>query len=174
MPRRNLLIAGAATAGAVGLGTFLSSSASAAPQPLARQHEWRWCNYCQCLFYEKDYTSGCCSRRCGHNWRGSGNYYLTYGGGSGQPDWCWCNKCENVWWGGSNNWGKCASGGGHTKDGSGNYYIDYGTPQHGEQPGWKWCNKCYCLCYSGQGYGHCAGNGGHNFGGSGNYYLAYG
>jgi hypothetical protein len=173
MSRRTLIKTGTVTLGAVGLATALSSPAVASARTQAQQHDWRWCNYCQCLFYEKDYTSGCCSKGCGHNWRGSGNYYAGYGEGPGQAGWCWCKNCENMWWGGSTNKGKCAEGGGHVKDGSGDYYI-HTSSSSGEQSGWKWCNKCYCLCYSGVNKGHCAAKGTHKFDGSGSYFLAYG
>jgi hypothetical protein len=174
LSRRSLLRTSAVTIGAAGLATVLASPAAASLTSQYKQHDWRWCNYCQCLFYENDYTSGCCPRGCGHNWAGSGNYWCNYGDGPGQGNWCWCHKCEGLWYGGTDNNGKCPMGGSHSRDGSGNYYMQYGTPSHGEQSGWKWCKKCYCLCYSGVDGGHCAGRGRHDWSSSGDYYLAYG
>jgi hypothetical protein len=176
MSRRNLIRVGVVTVGAVSLPGAASAAAAAARKSYSRQHDWRWCNYCQCLFYEKDYTSGCCVKKCGHNWRGSGNYYLGYGSGApGQTNWRWCSRCENLWYNGSSYKGKCAGNSGdHRSTGSGDYHVQYGTPGGGEQPDWKWCKKCYCLCYSGGGDGRCFAGGGHDFSSSGNYYLAYG
>src|SRR3712207_3108603 len=64
LSRRSLLKTGAVTLGAAGFATVLASPAAAGVRDQSLQHDWRWCNYCQCLFYEKNYTSGCCPRAC--------------------------------------------------------------------------------------------------------------
>src|SRR3712207_4212833 len=97
LSRRRLLQTGATALGVAGLAVALPAGSAAAADAYDRQRDWRWCNYCQCLFYEKDYTSGCCVKKCGHNWRGSGNYYVGHGTPpkDHQPDWKWCHECEN-------------------------------------------------------------------------------
>jgi hypothetical protein len=159
--------AGAATVAALGVS-------SALPAAAAQQGGWRWCNWCQCLFYGGNYTTGWCERGGGHNYRDSGEYLPHYNYNRGQDNWRWCQKCQSIWYGGGQNVSDCPAGNRHDSSGSGNYSIEYGNNPGGrQQSGWRWCNKCYCLCYSGNGRGHCPQGGQHNFDGSGSYYLPY-
>jgi hypothetical protein len=43
------------------------------------QPGWRWCRRCYCLCYSENGSGYCPSGSGGHNFEGSGKYYLPYG-----------------------------------------------------------------------------------------------
>jgi len=162
-------------AGAAGLATTVAVGAVAAtPAEAAQQGNWRWCNRCQCFFYNGNYTTGWCPRGGGHNYEGSGNYQPHYDYDEGEDDWRWCRKCQCMWYGGGSNNSDCPAGGRHSRQGSGNYSFEYGSDNDDdEQTGWRKCRKCYCMCYSGNGNGYCPQGGSHNYNGSRRYYIPF-
>jgi hypothetical protein len=140
--------------------------------PVVTQDNWRWCNKCEGLFFAGDTTTGACAAGGGHNYRGSGNYVLTFAPAPGQDNWRWCHKCEGLFFAGDTTTGACPAGGGHDYAGSGDYVLVF-APAPG-QDNWRWCHKCEGLYFAGDTTsGACPAGGGHDRKGSGDYVLPF-
>lgn len=83
------------------------------------QHDWRWCNKCQGLFFGGGIASSVCPAGGAHDPQlpvPSGDYALQFGlsgDGAHQSDWRWCNKCQGLFWGGGSANSVCPAGGHH-------------------------------------------------------------
>jgi len=169
-------------AGAAGLAAAAGavvSVASASPA-LADQGSWRWCRFCQGLWFSGNPTLGVCPARgtAGHSSAGSGNYSLPSGDDSfhGQLWWIWCSRCQGLWFSGNDTRGVCPAGpGGHEFVGSGVYALNVDNGDG--QANWRWCQNCQGLWFAANGTGGvCPGRpAGHVFPpGSGNYHIGIG
>ena len=103
------------------------------------QHEWRWCQNCQGLWFSGNGTNGNCAgtldwttagKPAPHSMSGSGNYQLAVNGSpfdsppAGQDGWYWCLQCQGLWYG-LNGPGYCpiARGASHSRINSGFYFV---------------------------------------------------
>ena len=87
------------------------------------QHDWRWCNKCQGIYFAQ-LSPGVCPAGGTHDVTGSGDYVLGETvGGTAQNNWRWCKKCQGLHFVGAGNPGICPAGGGHEVDGSGDYTL---------------------------------------------------
>jgi hypothetical protein len=86
------------------------------------QHDWRFCNKCQALFFDGYPQKGVCAAGGGHVAAGY-NFTLRYDvGAPGEKDWRFCNKCEVLFFNNryeTNAYQKkfCAAGGVHVAAG---------------------------------------------------------
>src|SRR5262249_25125856 len=111
------------------------------------QHDWRWCNKCQGLFYGA-LPGSVCPAGGKHSASGSGNYALHVTAADTQSNWRWCHKCQGLCTA-ANAGSKCPAGGAHEKTGgptaSGNYILAVDSDDAPGQQGWRWCSKCQGL-----------------------------
>jgi len=166
-------------AGAAGLAAAAGAVLSAVPASpaLADQNGWRWCHFCQGLWFAGNPTRGVCPAlgTAGHSMAGSGNYSLQTSPHFlyGQTEWFWCHRCQGLWYRGNNILGVCPAGaGGHDFAGSNDYAIDVNGGSG--QANWRWCQLCQGLWFAANGTGGACpapGTAGHSMDGSGNYHL---
>jgi hypothetical protein len=90
------------------------------------QTGWRYCQFCNCMWFAGNGRLGHCWVGGEHSFSGSGRYLLTKKENheGGQPNWFWCHKCEVLHFPDSNGvTGACPKEGHHFVLGSGNYVL---------------------------------------------------
>ncbi|MBO3750515.1 hypothetical protein J5X84_30945 [Streptosporangiaceae bacterium NEAU-GS5] len=94
------------------------------------QSGWRWCAYCQALWFAGNGDRGYCTINGagGHTSAGSRNYRVVQGlTTSDQDGWAWCRQCDGLWYFLNGTGGYCAFQGGgfsHSILGSGGYALN--------------------------------------------------
>ena len=148
----------------------------------ASQGGWRWCRWCQGLWFSGNGWGGFCpnpypDNGTEHSSVFSGNYLVKFSseGGPGQDGWRWCSFCEGLWFARNGLYGdNCPSYDfTHFAGDSGAYRLPFATGNDpGMQSNWRWCSKCEGLWFAGNNTGgFCNGEGAHDQTGSGNYIL---
>ena len=128
------------------------------------QHDWRFCNKCNGLFYNGYADKGVCPGGGSHVAQGF-SFVLPFNTApkaDTQKDWRFCGKCKVMFFDGYPTKGRCPAGGGHSAMGD-NFVLHHDTPTNlGSQNNWRFCNKCNGMFYDGYpAKGHCPAGGGH-------------
>jgi hypothetical protein len=143
------------------------------------QENWRWCHFCQGLFFAGTANQGACPANSpGHNSQPSGNYVLIGNTPSavGQHEWKWCYNCGILFFGGSTAIRGVCPGrfGPHDGTQSGEYTLFHNDPDAFGQADWRWCHKCDGLFFAGTAnQGTCPSGGQHDGTQSGEYKLMH-
>lgn len=138
-----------------------------------RQAGWRWCSWCQGLFFRGD-AAGVCPAGGGHDDSRSWNYVLFANAPEhpGQGGWKWCRKCQGLTFM-SQATGSCPAGGAHDDGDSAAYVVSLDEVGDVGQDGWRWCGSCQGLAFAGGPSGRCVASGQHDHTGSGRYQVAH-
>src|SRR5271156_4460798 len=128
------------------------------------QASWRFCNKCNCLFYDGYPQKGRCPAGGGHVAQGF-DFVLphdTPAKADTQTAWRFCNKCNGMFYDGYPQKGSCPAGGGHVAQGY-IFVLHHDVPANIiAQPDWRFCNKCNGMFYDGYpNKGRCPAGGGH-------------
>ena len=150
---------------------------------MAVQTGWRWCAFCEGLFFSGNPSQGACPGqkfggiRLPHYQGRSGRYAADWGedSGSQQGNWRWCQKCQGMFFSGSPNQGVCPlDGQAHDGSQSGHYAILWDNGLSGTQGGWLWCRRCQAMFYAGNpDQGACPVGGTHDGSASGAYAMPW-
>jgi hypothetical protein len=145
------------------------------------QENWRWCHFCQGLFFEGTPNQGACpgNPTGRHDRHPSGNYVIIDNtpNAAGQREWRWCINCGILFFGGSTAiHGVCPGRfGPHDGTQSGDYTLFNNDPDAFGQPDWRWCHKCDGLFFGKPTaiQGVCPSGGQHDSTQSGDYKLMH-
>jgi hypothetical protein len=129
------------------------------------QPDWRFCDKCNCMFFNGAPTKGRCAGGGAHEGQGF-NFKLPYGNlpetAKAQAQWRFCDKCFSMFYNGGKDKGHCPAGGGHNAQGFLFRLPHDINPDGSNQGSWRFCSKCSAMFYDGApGKGHCAGGGAH-------------
>jgi hypothetical protein len=171
--RRNIMKAGGSAFLATGAMLSMGSARAQVLTGTGDQPDWRFCDRCFSMFYNKQnpnngYAGRCPSASGVHHAQGflftvhfDSSRRQPVAGRDSQFDWRFCSKCFCMHWEPSKLGLRCAGGGTHAAFGF-IFGLPHDNPGNPGQADWRYCQKCGTLFFDNPNSpdkGSCPGNG---------------